>query len=234
MPGQFGCQPLLGRVSWKLLYSDGPFWPQSLHPTLGPSSLGKSESTGRCAQWLPWGQRACGDSGPAPKEPGVWTSGQMFRCEEGLEQPEQLAHETSASVSSRGEQQSGSRAARQSCGARPMRILTGTLEMRGGFLVCGYNWNGLCTEESVNMPGVYLALISSGQFSRSVMTPWTAAHQASLSIANSWSLFKLMSIESMMPSSHLILCHPLLLLSSIFPSIRVLSNESALRIFGSE
>ena len=61
-------------------------------------------------------------------------------------------------------------------------------------------------------------------------TPWTAACQASLSITNSWSLRKLMSIESVMPSNHLILCHPLLLSLSIFPSIRVFSNESALRI----
>ena len=61
-------------------------------------------------------------------------------------------------------------------------------------------------------------------------TPWTAAHQASLSITNSQSLPKSMSIESVMPSNHLILCHPLLLLPSIFPSIRVFSNESALRI----
>ena len=61
-------------------------------------------------------------------------------------------------------------------------------------------------------------------------TPWTAAHQASLSITNSRSLPKLMSIESVMPSSHLILCHPLLLLPPILPSIRVLSDESALRI----
>ena len=60
--------------------------------------------------------------------------------------------------------------------------------------------------------------------------PWTTAHQASLSISNSQSLFKLISIESVMPSNHLILCHPLLLLPSIFPSIRVFSNESALRI----
>ena len=57
-------------------------------------------------------------------------------------------------------------------------------------------------------------------------TPWTAAHLASLSITNSRSLLKLMSIESVMPSNHLILCHPLLLLPSIFPSIRVFSNES--------
>ena len=61
-------------------------------------------------------------------------------------------------------------------------------------------------------------------------TPWTAARQASLSITNSQSLPKLMSIESVMPSSHLILCHPLHLLPSIFPNIRVFSNESALRI----
>ena len=61
-------------------------------------------------------------------------------------------------------------------------------------------------------------------------TPWTAARQASLSITNSWSLLKLMSIESVMPSNHLILSHSLLLLPSIFPSIRVFSNESALQI----
>ena len=60
------------------------------------------------------------------------------------------------------------------------------------------------------------------------VTPWTKARQASLSITNSWSLFKPMSIE--MPSNHLILCHPLLLLRSIFPSIRVFSDESALCI----
>ena len=61
-------------------------------------------------------------------------------------------------------------------------------------------------------------------------TPWTAAHQASLSITNSQSAPKPMSIESVMPSNHLILCCPLLLLPSIFPSIRVFSNESALCI----
>ena len=61
-------------------------------------------------------------------------------------------------------------------------------------------------------------------------TPWTAACQASLSITDSWSLFKLMSIESVMPSNYLILCCPLLLLPSIFPSIRVFSNESVLPI----
>ena len=75
---------------------------------------------------------------------------------------------------------------------------------------------------------------SSAQFSRSVVsdsvTPWTAACPASLSITNSWSLLKLMSIESVMPSNHLILCYPLLLLPSIFPSIRVFSNVSVLHI----
>ena len=65
--------------------------------------------------------------------------------------------------------------------------------------------------------------------SSSFLTPWTAAHQASLSITNSQSLLKLMSIELLMSSNLLILCHPLLL-PSIFPSIRVFSNESALRI----
>ena len=76
--------------------------------------------------------------------------------------------------------------------------------------------------------------VSSVQFSFSVVsnsaTPWTAAHQASLSITNSQSLLKLMSIESMMTSNHLILCHFLLLQPSIFPSIRVFSNESVLCI----
>ena len=61
-------------------------------------------------------------------------------------------------------------------------------------------------------------------------TPWTAARQASLSITNSQSLLKLMSIESVMPSNHLILCRPLLLLPSIFPSIRVFSNEAVLHM----
>ena len=61
-------------------------------------------------------------------------------------------------------------------------------------------------------------------------TPWTTARQASLSITNSWGLFNLMSIESVMPSNHLLLCHPLLLPPSIFPSIRVFVNESVLCI----
>ena len=76
-------------------------------------------------------------------------------------------------------------------------------------------------------------LISSVQWLSRVgpfVTPWTAACQASLSIANSWSSTKPMSIVSVMPSNHLILCFPLLLLPSILPSIRVFSNESALHI----
>ena len=80
----------------------------------------------------------------------------------------------------------------------------------------------------------HLHQFSSVQFNHSVMsdsvTPRIAAHQASLSITNSRSLFKLMSIESVMPSSHLILCLPLLLLPPIPPSIRVFSNESTLCI----
>ena len=62
------------------------------------------------------------------------------------------------------------------------------------------------------------------------MTPLTAAHQASLFFTISWSVLKLTSIESLMPSNHLVLCHPHLLLPSVFPSIRVFSNESALHI----
>ena len=77
-------------------------------------------------------------------------------------------------------------------------------------------------------------MIGSVLFTPSVVsdsaTPWTAALQASLSITNTWTSLELMSIESVMPSDNLILCHPLLLLPSIVPSIRVFSNESVLRI----
>ena len=83
-------------------------------------------------------------------------------------------------------------------------------------------------------PNTLCLLSHSVQFSHSVMsdsaTPWTTAHQASLSITNSRSSLKLMSVESVMPSSHLILCHPLLLLLPIPPTIRVFSNESSLHI----
>ena len=75
----------------------------------------------------------------------------------------------------------------------------------------------------------YLWLISV-QLCPTLCDPWTAAHEASLFITNSWNLLKLMSIESVMPSNHLILCRPLLLPPLIFPSIRVFSNESALHM----
>ena len=94
------------------------------------------------------------------------------------------------------------------------------------------------TENVAGMPRVYFLSCTLFRKFSSVQSlscpilcdPMNAAHQASLSITNSWSLPKLMSIESVMPSSHLILCFPLLLLSSIFPSIRVFSNESALHM----
>ena len=78
----------------------------------------------------------------------------------------------------------------------------------------------------------YINISSVQSFShvRLFATPQAAARQASLSITYSWSLLKLMFIESVMPSNHLILCHPILLLPSIFPSIRVFSNESSLHI----
>ena len=90
----------------------------------------------------------------------------------------------------------------------------------------------------MNSYGFYSYIRTFTQFSsvqllsrvRLFVTPWTTARQASLSITNPQSLLKLMAIESMMPSNHLILCRPLLLLPSVFPSIRVFSNESVLRI----
>ena len=77
-----------------------------------------------------------------------------------------------------------------------------------------------------------IVIISVQSLSRAPLfaTPWNAAHQASLSITNSQSLLKLMSVESVMPSDHLILCHPLLLPPSVFPNIRVFSSESVLHI----
>ena len=84
---------------------------------------------------------------------------------------------------------------------------------------------------SLNMHSVQFSSVQSlSHVELFVTTPWTVAHQASLSITNSWSLLKLMSIESVMPSNHLILCCPLLLLPSIFPSIRVFTSESVLHI----
>ena len=81
---------------------------------------------------------------------------------------------------------------------------------------------------TINHPQVQFSSVT--QSCPTLCDPWTTAHQASLSITNSWSLLKLMSIESVMPSNHLILCHPILLSPSIFPSIRVFSNESVFHI----
>ena len=94
------------------------------------------------------------------------------------------------------------------------------------FSITWNNWPSCLIEET-------LSNFSSVQLLSCVwlfVTPWTPALQASLSITNSWSLLKLMSKELVKPSNHLILCYPLLLLPSIFPSIRVFSNESVLRI----
>ena len=87
----------------------------------------------------------------------------------------------------------------------------------------------------IDVDGVFLKLmisvvVQSLSHVQLFATPWTAAHQAFLSITNSWSSLKLMSIKLVMPSNHLNLCRPLLLLPSTFPSIRVFSNESALCI----
>ena len=81
-----------------------------------------------------------------------------------------------------------------------------------------------------NNGSVQFSSVTSLSCIRLFATPWIAAHQASLSITNSWSSLRLTSIESVMPSSHLILCHPLLLLPPIPPSIRVFSNESTLHM----
>ena len=91
----------------------------------------------------------------------------------------------------------------------------------------------LCVQRqtvSHEVPSVQFGSVQSLSHVQLFMTPWTAAHQASLSITSSWSLIKLMSTKSVMPSNHLVLCHPLLLLPSIFPSIRVFSSESVLPI----
>ena len=103
------------------------------------------------------------------------------------------------------------------------------------------------TEQTFGQPNIFLFNIDVGCFGRQLIivllfllfsstvvsnsvTPWTAAHQASLSFTVSWGLLKLMPIESVMPFNHLILCHPLLFLPSIFPGIRVFSNKLALYI----
>ena len=100
----------------------------------------------------------------------------------------------------------------------------------------GKNWQEILTlYKRIYTNGCSASLVISSvssvtQLFQLFVTPWTTACQASLSITNSQSLLKLMSIESVKPSNHLILCHHLLLLPPIFPSIRVFSNESALQI----
>ena len=95
-----------------------------------------------------------------------------------------------------------------------------------------YSWNYIVCSLFRLLLSLQFSSVQSSHsvVSNSLWPPWTAAHQASLSITNSWSLPRFMSIGLVMTSNHLILCHPLLLLPSIFPSMRVFSNESALRI----
>ena len=122
-------------------------------------------------------------------------------------------------------------------GISQTRLLEWVAILQGNFLIQGSNllllhWQvdilPLSPNESiVSSVGQSVQLLSRVQL---FATPWNAARQASLSITNSWRPPKPMSIESVMPSNHLILCCPLLLLPSIFPSIRVFSSESVLRI----
>ena len=105
-------------------------------------------------------------------------------------------------------------------GIEPLSLTSSSLA--GGFLIIGSSWDALFSP-----PIVAVQLLSCV---RLFATPWTAARQVSLSFTISWILLKLMSIEWVMPSNHLILCVPLLFLPSIFPSIRVFSNESVLHI----
>ena len=100
-------------------------------------------------------------------------------------------------------------------------------EEPGGLQSMGMKRVGHDWVTNTNLPFDFYCSLSHVQL---FATPWTVARQASLFITNSQSLLKLMPIESVMPSNHLIFCHPLLLLPSIFPSIRVFSNESVIRI----
>ena len=92
------------------------------------------------------------------------------------------------------------------------------------------NWRNLLAKELVLSVTNFFVVVQSLSHVHLFAIPCTAAHRASLSFTISWSLLRLMSIESVMPSNHLILCHPLLFLPSIFPSIRVFSSELALHI----
>ena len=110
-------------------------------------------------------------------------------------------------------------------GLEPMSLMSPALV--GGFFTTNTTW---CFKPVIHHPSNSDSSVQSLCHVQLFATPWTAAHWASLSITNSQSLLKLMSIELVMPSNHLMLCRPLLLMASIFPSIRVFSNESALRI----
>ena len=105
-----------------------------------------------------------------------------------------------------------------------------TLYIRSGPHVEGREITSWISHLETNLLGLQFSSVQSLSCVRLFVTPWTTAHQASLSITNSKSSLKLMSIELVMPSNHLILCRPLLPLPSIFPSIRVFSNKSALCI----
>ena len=95
---------------------------------------------------------------------------------------------------------------------------------------CSHDSGGIQESRRECMRPLLLWLFSHSVVSDSFRHPWTAARQTSLSISNNWSLLKLKSIESVMPSNHLILCRSFLLLPSVFPSILIFSNESALHI----
>ena len=98
------------------------------------------------------------------------------------------------------------------------------------FLNLHWGWHHRCVMPGLRIASVEFSSVQSLSQVQLFATPWTAARQASLSITNTRSLPKLMSIESMMPSNHLIICGPLFHLHSIFPNIRVFSSESALLI----
>ena len=107
--------------------------------------------------------------------------------------------------------------------------LIGTGKIHPSLFLCQFN-SDLLVDKWKPHPSWQFSSVQSLSHVRLFVTPRTAARQASLSITNSWSLLKLMSIESVMPSNHLILCCPLLFPPSIFASIRVFSNESVLHI----
>ena len=115
-------------------------------------------------------------------------------------------------------------------GIEPKSLMSPALA--GGFFTSSVTWEALVIRILFTKYSFPTFLHSGQSLSRVRLfaTPWTVAHQASLSITNSRNFLKLMSIESVMPSNHLIFCHPLLLLPSIFPSIRVFSNELALHV----